>query len=93
VDRLAGVPRRPVLEMVVFAFVDPQQLHGLIERLEFSPGGVLPLAFFARSDRDDGLECTDRCWRARRSRSTAVRLIDARPSSCPGTASGQPGNV
>jgi hypothetical protein len=37
-----------VMEMVVFAFVDPQQLHGLNgEPLELSRRAVYTLAFFA----------------------------------------------
>ena len=85
-----------VVEMVVFALVDPQQLHGLSgEPLELSRPAVYTLAFFA-------------FWIATMASSALTTLLarspfevnrcslplDARPSSCaPARPSGEPGNV
>ncbi len=74
-----------VVEMVVFAFVDPEQLHGLNgEPLELSRSAVYTLAFFT-------------FWCATMASSTLTTLlarspfevnrcplpIDARPVACP----------
>jgi hypothetical protein len=74
-----------VVEMVVFAFVDPQQLHGLNgEPLELSRDAVYTMAFFA-------------FWLATMASSALTTLlarspfevnrctlpIDARPAACP----------
>jgi len=85
-----------VMEMVVFAFVDPQQLHGLNgEPLELSRPAVYTLAFFA-------------LWIATMASSALTTLLarspfevnrnplpmDARPSSYASTRPpGEPGNA
>lgn len=80
-----------VVEMVVFAFVDPQQLHGLNgEPLEFSRPAVYTLAFFA-------------FWVATMASSALTTLLarspfevnrcpwdrGSRPPSCPANAPGE----
>ena len=74
-----------VVEMVVFAFVDPEQLHGIAgEPLGFSRSAVYTIAFFA-------------FWMATMASSALTTLLalspfeidrcplphDARPEACP----------